>query len=1028
MQSSGWYCDCCRSPIGKNAGPDCLVCGYPIDPAKEKEYLNASIFHLQRELRYRGWGPNLYVRDLLRCQQNRLQKLQQEPTAIEQAQSSMHFIHSDVQASVSNPAVSSQIAPESVPERSANLVNDDAESATGSQATAHSTSSRRAGPSIQTFFADQSINIVASLGAFLILIGSLSFIITTKDLLLAFLVLLVVHAIFGLIGSLTFKIQRLRVVSVIYTAIFALQVPLVGFSALRLFNHDTTLPAMTTLIMLACLYAMLTYGALAIYQRFKPFGYLAALALFIALSMVPSVLQLSSWWYGCVFLLGALGLVWWTRPRGFRPAREQVPWEYVREPALMLMWTWIGVSLCFILYNWSLTYFPTIDPVGVHLSLVVMLTFLLVWVCLLATRTRRYGWFNVVPTLVLCWGLAVVYAWSPSVTAYVVALTFLVAVAVWIRRRYADGFLQLVPGMTAQLAVFAILLSIALPVLIDPWLGLQLFARAYHVFPGIIFSGGSISAGELVIDLLSLIIASLLIGWMIVTESGTSTAIAGSKPHWLLIIPLALFSYTYGIVLLWSGIDPVWGVLALGLVCALATALLYRVTGKRTWTVPMMAWMFVIGVVSFGLVVLHGVDGLLFAQLPVIAWEMVVQILVWYALAMFTREKIVAWLTVPFMLAVLLCSRQLFWVPVLSVAIALILGVIISRRRDVQWALPLYAIALLAALCTCLQGWLPGVRQPFYNAFPFTLCLYALIVYVVALVQRRPQFILLAVGLVAWAIVCTSLTYVGWVLVFSLLFVLTMVSGYVWSVLVPRNGTSSGVALFKLLAVLGLCGVLVFVMWHDNFMPLLPSAYVPFVHLHTAVLAVLSLLVFGAGLSWEPTPRVHLHITNWACIYGAMIVLSWVPGGEIAGWGVTDISLFYLWPALCMLGLSVLIARNERLVSAYHWSQFCAVIGACLLLGPTLFLSFSEANVQPSLILGGEALALLFVSFLLRARVLLLFGIATVIVTAIHILFLPSLGIPSFLALSLTGILLLGSATIMLVIRPRLTVLWSEMS
>jgi hypothetical protein len=129
-----------------------------------------------------------------------------------------------------------------------------------------------------------------------------------------------------------------------------------------------------------------------------------------------------------------------------------------------------------------------------------------------------------------------------------------------------------------------------------------------------------------------------------------------------------------------------------------------------------------------------------------------------------------------------------------------------------------------------------------------------------------------------------------------------------------------------------------------------------------------------------------------------------------------------------MLGLSVLIARNERLVSAYHWSQFCAVIGACLLLGPTLFLSFSEANVQPSLILGGEALALLFVSFLLRARVLLLFGIATVIVTAIHILFLPSLGIPSFLALSLTGILLLGSATIMLVIRPRLTVLWSEMS
>jgi hypothetical protein len=190
---------------------------------------------------------------------------------------------------------------------------------------------------------------------------------------------------------------------------------------------------------------------------------------------------------------------------------------------------------------------------------------------------------------------------------------------------------------------------------------------------------------------------------------------------------------------------------------------------------------------------------------------------------------------------------------------------------------------------------------------------------------------------------------------------------------------------------------------------------------------VLSLLLFGAGFSWQPVPRTHLHITNWACIYGAAIILSWVPGGEMAGWGMTDVSLFYLWPALCMLGLSALIPHNERLVSAHRWSQWCSVIGACLLLGPTLFLSFSQANVQPSLILSGEALALLFVSFLLRNRILLLLGIAVVIVTAIHILFLPSLGIPSFLALSLTGILLLGTATLMLWIRPRLTVLWSEM-
>jgi len=32
--------------------------------------------------------------------------------------------------------------------------------------------------------------------------------------------------------------------------------------------------------------------------------------------------------------------------------------------------------------------------------------------------------------------------------------------------------------------------------------------------------------------------------------------------------------------------------------------------------------------------------------------------------------------------------------------------------------------------------------------------------------------------------------------------------------------------------------------------------------------------------------------------YAAAIILSWVPGGEMAGWEMTDVSLFYLWPAL----------------------------------------------------------------------------------------------------------------------------------
>lgn len=138
-----------------------------------------------------------------------------------------------------------------------------------------------------------------------------------------------------------------------------------------------------------------------------------------------------------MYLLGALGLVRWTRPRGFVPTRKQVPWEYVREPALVLMWAWIGVSICFILSSWFLTYFATIaqiNSISVRLSLVVMLTLLL-------------------------------------------------AVAVWVRKRYAHSLLRLVPAMPAQLALFTIVLSIALPLLIDPWLIMQLLTHAYVMDP-----------------------------------------------------------------------------------------------------------------------------------------------------------------------------------------------------------------------------------------------------------------------------------------------------------------------------------------------------------------------------------------------------------------------------------------------------------------------------------------------------------------------------------------------------------------
>ncbi len=80
------------------------------------------------------------------------------------------------------------------------------------------------------FFADQAINIVASVGAFLLLIGSLSFTITTANLFVAFLVLFIVHAVFGITGFVTYRFQTFRFVATIYTIIFALLIPLVAYA------------------------------------------------------------------------------------------------------------------------------------------------------------------------------------------------------------------------------------------------------------------------------------------------------------------------------------------------------------------------------------------------------------------------------------------------------------------------------------------------------------------------------------------------------------------------------------------------------------------------------------------------------------------------------------------------------------------------------------------------------------------------------------------------------------------------------
>lgn len=226
---------------GYHLSPDqrqetCPRCSYPIQPKQEEMLLTNFLQHLQRVQTY--GGAHLTIEQLLQHTRQRL--------------TSLHYLTSTIQPRKSVVTTSNA---------SFNMT-------TGAPQPETQTQSPRTEKifTFKSFLNNQSTNIVASLGAFLILMGSLSFVITTTDLLLAFIVLLVVHAIFGITGAVTYHWQRLRTVSIIYTALFALQVPLVAFTAYRFLVDQYAHLSSATLIMIAAFYAMVIYGALALYQ------------------------------------------------------------------------------------------------------------------------------------------------------------------------------------------------------------------------------------------------------------------------------------------------------------------------------------------------------------------------------------------------------------------------------------------------------------------------------------------------------------------------------------------------------------------------------------------------------------------------------------------------------------------------------------------------------------------------------------------------------------------------------------------
>ena len=670
------HCDCCGLAIDTQAGEDCPRCNYPISPPKEKQFLAASIRHLQRVATYEG--ANITVVGLIRRYQARLNYLDQldvapaparpliappskvaptPPTAkpseivpspspvlppappvapVEKAPEVVSPpppvapVARPARIAPATPSVSPvgklpeiappapPIAPAAKPARiapatpSASPVGKSPEIAPprppvppvvrpagvapASQPVVPAVRPTPAAParerpslsqlvfSWRSFLADQAITIVASLGAFLVLIGALSFIITAHNTALSFLIVFAVHTLFGIVGVSTYRFPNLRVVSRIYTGIYVLLVPLVGFAFYNLIHVSQLAPPVV--IAIAAAYAAIVYSALAISQRFALFGYLGAMALVVTDLAVAGALHLGYWWWPSMLMLLALpALVSVGRPSGrqFFTGHLMV----LRDPVRIFMFTIVGVCALGIII--TTFYSLVLDGFGapareIRFSILSMMLLLSLWTSLYLWLTRRTKWVLVLVGLSLASVLAFCYAFYFEHIGYALALTGAALVYHGLSR-FAPRLLQPFDTLGLRLDQLALVLVSIIPIISEPRLPLRLlsqgiFNTSFGLSSPIIWE----TVGELIA-----VGAGLMLTISVALSRAALRGPSGTPRNawpWLLLLSGALLNWEYSTVVLALHAIPAWCFLGLTLVLVVG-AIIVRQRFSSSWANPM---------------------------------------------------------------------------------------------------------------------------------------------------------------------------------------------------------------------------------------------------------------------------------------------------------------------------------------------------------------------------------------------------------------------------------------------------------
>lgn len=687
------HCAVCGYAVDPRKGPACQQCGYPVFIPEEQRYLKAVLRDLHRVGNFQGW--QLTVEQLVRRSQVRVEWLD-------------HLTAAAMQPKPVKPAVKVE-APKPPAPKPVVEVHKESEQP-----------KRLFSPG--TFFADQTITIVAALGACLLLLGSLSFVITTPDLLQAFLVLVGVHLVFGCIGIISYRFRSFRLISIIYTAIFALLLPLAGYAGFRLVVNSSLTMSTDVEIALAALYGALTYGALAVYQRYKLFGYLMVVALVITEVATMRALQLTWCWYPCGLTLLAVCALLIARHVG-----KESRFQPVEEP--LRLYSYFCAILCAVSLSFVFQLF-TLSAIEVgrtfdRFSSPVLAMVLFIWLWCYA-RQRPF-WRHFLPGLFLLSALLGASAFRLDKAGF--ELMFMSCALLFVLLVFRG---RLEKELVKQLEILALLLILLCPVLSRPVLLLELLCHTMRCRFGLSMESTPIELALVVVGLVALLA-------LMFRRTGFQRVPREQAFVWLLVPGGLLLHWLVSVALIRLAVNPIGFLLGLTLASLLASVLVRKlVSAPYAQALELLTVLYAVG--TFVISAISNRDMMLL-QLLLFAGLV-------YVMALYQRRQALLGFTLLFGLLALVYLPAYALVAFLLAGGLPLLAVVVRRLKQEDacgWLWPLWLLAVVYGVSLI---WFP---LPFPAAY--ALLALAVIWYGAALMADEAWWLLMSIGFVTMGLI-----------------------------------------------------------------------------------------------------------------------------------------------------------------------------------------------------------------------------------------------------------------------------------